>query len=91
MEIKKMVQVKVKVPTDRGVYSDALYFKEGEVPADKDVEILAQERADAWVYNVDNPPVEVEMTKEELETAIAGLDETKSEYQSKLDAKIAAK
>ena len=86
MEIKKMVQVKVKVQTDKGVYSDALYFPEGEVPADKDIEILAQERADAWIDHIENPPEEVEMTKEELETAIAETKETEAEYQSKLDA-----
>ena len=83
--ITKKVQAKVKVDTARGVYSDALYYPEGEVPIDKDIETAAQARADGWIFKINNPVTPAEPTKKELEDMIANLEEQQSYYQDKLD------
>jgi len=46
-----MEQVKIvfEAMTAYGMYRDALYFQEGEVPPEAEIERLKQERIDNWI------------------------------------------
>ena len=82
-----MVQVYFCEETKYGTYSDALYFTQDEFPlkSKNDIASLIQERIDAYIDNVENSKTPKELTKEELESAIAELDSQKAELQNKLD------
>lgn len=41
-----------------GLFADALYFEDDAVPDEATIESLKQERFNAWLYNIENPPVE---------------------------------
>lgn len=49
-----------------GIFSDALQFEDGAVPDEATIESMKRERFDAWLYNIENPPVE-EVPEENLE------------------------
>lgn len=52
------VQIIFEAQTPHGVYRDALYFQEGEVPPEAEIERLKQERVDNWVAVITAPPAE---------------------------------
>jgi hypothetical protein len=43
------VQIIFEAQTPYGMYRDALYFQEGEVPPEAEIERLKQERINTWV------------------------------------------
>ena len=69
METQKTIKIWFKVDTEKGAFQDALYFTEDEFNNLKngEVETQAQARADAWVAFLNNPPIPVELTKEEMQ------------------------
>ncbi len=52
------VQIIFEVLTAHGKYCDALYFQEGEVPSEAEIERLKQERIDNWIAVIAAPPTE---------------------------------
>lgn len=52
------IQIIFETQTPYGVFRDALYFQEGEVPSEAEIERLKQERIDNWIAVVTAPPVE---------------------------------
>jgi hypothetical protein len=52
------IQIIFETQTPYGVFRDALYFQEGEVPPEAEIERLKQERIDNWIAVVTAPPVE---------------------------------
>lgn len=91
MKLTKKVQVDVEILTDKGLYRDALYFIEGEVPSDEDLGILAQERVDKWLIAVNTQPEEIVETEEILISKIEQAEEAKlrmDEEYAKLEADI---
>ena len=53
------VQIIFEAQTPYGVYRDALYFQEGEVPPEAEIERLKQERVDNWIAVITAPQMEV--------------------------------
>ena len=99
-EDKVMVQVRFKeaiTVQGRGnpiEFSDAFYFTPEEWAGMKAEDWAAKkkERTDGWKYQLENPPVPVEPTKEEMEAEILQLEEQKvslDERKAELTAKIA--
>ena len=85
MAVERFVQIRFKEQTEVGEFSDALYFKEGQVPSDPMIDAAIQSRVSNYVSLIKNPPPPVEPTKAQLEQA-------KSELQAQiveLDIKIA--
>ena len=52
------IQIIFETQTPYGVFRDALYFQEGKVPSEAEIERLKQERIDNWIAVVTAPPVE---------------------------------
>lgn len=48
-----------------GMYADALYFEDDAVPADEVIEQMKLDRFNAWIYNIENPPVDPDAPQEE--------------------------
>ena len=48
-----MVKIEFEFETEFGTYKDALYFEEGAVPSDAEVEVMKQSRVDNWMLMVD--------------------------------------
>lgn len=59
------VQINFEAQTPYGPYRDTLYFQEGEVPPEAEIERLKQERVDNWIAVITAPPVE-ELPAEEV-------------------------
>jgi hypothetical protein len=55
-----MAEVKIifEKETQYGIYRDALYFPEDQLPSDEEIERLKQERVNNWVAMIMAPPVE---------------------------------
>ena len=51
-----MVKIDFQFDTKYGIFADALYFPEGQVPDDATVEAMKVARRDAWIDIVENPP-----------------------------------
>jgi len=86
MEEQIFVQVRFKNKTEAGIeFNDALYFpiEKWEEIKKEDIEILKEERFNNWKQAVENPPVPVEPTKEQLEAEKLQIEE----YITNLEAK----
>ena len=90
-KLTKKVQVDVEILTDKGLFRDALYFNEGEVPSQTELEVEAQERVNKWLIAVNTQPKEVVETEETLALKIEQAEEAKvrlDEEYAKLEAEI---
>lgn len=83
--------MRVKENTAVGEFNDAIYFTEAEFAAVSQQEIIdeAQKRIDQWVFGIQNPPVAIEPTKEQLLEQKVQLEAFVAELNSKI-AKIDA-
>jgi hypothetical protein len=52
------VQIIFEKETQHGIYRDALYFPEDQVPSDEEIERLKQGRVDNWIAVIMAPAVE---------------------------------
>jgi hypothetical protein len=51
-----MVKVDFEFTTPHGVFRDALYLNDNHQLTEAEINALKQERLDAWLYAVENPP-----------------------------------
>lgn len=81
-----MIQVRFRVETSHGQYNDALYFTQAEYASTSKaiIDSMKQERVDNWIYILENPPLYVEPTKEELQSVEADLRAQLDEVQAKI-------
>jgi hypothetical protein len=49
------MKIDFEFQTSHGVYRDALYFQDGNVPDDEAIEAMKAERVNNWIYAVENP------------------------------------
>lgn len=75
------IQIRFKEQTEKGEYSDALYFSEEEYNsiAQKRLQELKQQRIDAWVEKVNKQSKSRELTEDEISNAILDIDKQKEE------------
>lgn len=52
------IQVIIEKETQYGVYRDALYFLEDQMPLDEEIERMKQERVDNWIAVITAPFLE---------------------------------
>ena len=50
------MKIDFEFETQYGVYRDALHFPEDHTYTDAQLAEMKQERVDAWVYAIENPP-----------------------------------
>jgi len=43
--------------TSYGVFRDALYFNDDDVPDSETIETMKIARRDNWIYEIENPPI----------------------------------
>ena len=55
-----MIKIDFKFDTAYGIFSDALYFQDNQIPSDSEIEAMKISRRDAWIYSVENPPIETD-------------------------------
>ena len=81
------IQVLFSEETKYGTFTDALYFTQQEYAAltPLDIKQMEQQRIDNYVSSIDNAPPEKDLTKKELQLAIANLDIERAFFQAKLD------
>jgi len=52
------MKINFEIPTQYGVFRDALYLSDDHGLSDQEIEALKQARVDNWIYCVENPPAE---------------------------------
>lgn len=83
------VMLSFSADTKHGVYNDNLYFTQDEFAkiSPDDLAAMKQHRVDNWVYQIENPPVAVELTKEDLQAELAEIVQQKAELEIAIAAK----
>ena len=66
-----MIKIDFEFQTDHGLYRDALYFPDDCSPSDSEIEVLKQQRLQAWIALIENPTA----TESETETEIVNSGE----------------
>jgi len=51
-----MIKIDFEYETKYGVYRDALYLPEDHTYTQDEITAMEQERVNAWVYAIENPP-----------------------------------
>ena len=51
-----MIKIDFEVTTPYGIYRDALYLPEDHTYTEAEITAMEQERVDAWIYEIENPP-----------------------------------
>ena len=52
------MKIEFEFDTPYGVFRDALYFPDDQVPSDADIDAMKAQRRDNWIAIVSNPPVD---------------------------------
>lgn len=85
------IQIRLKREYNGVEFNDAIYFTEDEYKDIKpsEIEKLKEERFNSFKESVDNPPVPVELTKEQLEEEKMALQKLIDEVNEKIAEKDA--
>ena len=49
-----MIKIDFEFQTDHGLYRDALYFSDDCNPSDSEIEVIKQQRLQAWITLIEN-------------------------------------
>ena len=87
------IQVRFSEQTKYGEYQDALYYTEDEYAklTEEDITAAKQARIDNWIQVVENPPIVVKPTKEELQAQETELQKQLTEIQEQIATKEVVK
>lgn len=66
----EFLKIPFEVETPYGPYRDTLYFIEGEIPSDEEIEQIKLDRVDNWIAVITAPIME--MPGQVIEEPIAG-------------------
>jgi hypothetical protein len=58
--------INFQIPTQLGLYSDTLILPDDVEFTEQDIELLKQERVDAWLNYMANPPIVIGPPPEEI-------------------------
>ena len=67
------MKIDFEFDTVYGIFRDALYFQDGAVPSEDDIEAMKIARRDAWLKFIENPPpnpnpiIEEEIIEEQVQ------------------------
>ena len=62
-----VIKIDFKFDTAYGIFSDALYFQDNQIPSEAEIESIKISRRDAWINLIENPPIDTEADYPPLE------------------------